>query len=524
MTAVRTKRRPKPAWMTALEVGSWQPGSRDVCRSFGARSELGSVRFDAQGGRRSHPLADGRTSSALAARASRIANMFAPVTDMIAALAPKQFQPGFARLAVDQLREGLGIIIAEDRLSCDWKRPVDLVALHAEAVVGVFARLVAESVSQRQGAAVDGEEAGEVIRRWGFHAVAVTTCADGRVAGLLDHVLRVPAAIISARKSRAGAMFQAAEALADWEAVELRRLTGALPAVEGDTRYLKIGVYHFSSLAPAHEGCAAHGSDERKAAQLLLDRLAAFAAAVERRHGAGQRLATLLIGHDTDTDAIRIHVPGPEGVSIDRFVSSLDLYTSTQAVTRDAAKEAVRAAVAKAAGTTSDDPATQGTRWFCGYLLKNNIAQVDAVLARFGGPYPVAGHEEKLAVIGDPVDEAQLRNLAFQAQMNSVEEGAGDLDVGVRILGARLASAGLAVPVLVLRQFAPDIPGDEDRAIAAALSMQQAVAARYSSPDRKGVRVVPVAAVRPAGGGAPRLITPTPCRHHDDCACKGAHA
>jgi carboxysome shell carbonic anhydrase len=470
-------------------------------------------------------LADPAASDALVARASAIETAFKAVTATVAGLATRQFDPEFAAFAADRLRSALGVEIARERFDAAWNRPLDLVALQAEAVVRVFARLVGEAGDRARNALVEGEPATEVIARWGFHAIDISACADGRVAGLLDHVLRVPAPVVTARRSYAGAMFPVAETLGQWERVELRRLREGRPNPAGaGTRYLKIGVYHYSSRDPRHEGCAAHGSDDARAAGLLLGRLEDFAAAVERRHGAGDGVALLLVGLDTDTDAIRVHVPGPDGrIDTDRFVSSLELHTRTAALSREAAKQEVRAAVAEAAGTAQDDPATEGMRWFCGYLLKNNIAQVEAVRSRFGGAYPEAGHDEKLIVIGDPVDDVQLRNLAFQAQMASVEEGAGDLVVGLRILATRLSPQGLAVPVLILRAYDPEIPGDEERAASAALAMRAAVAARHAGASR-GLRVLPVAAVRAAEGGPLRIISPDCSSAGQGCDCGGRHA
>ena len=89
--------------------------------------------------------------------------------------------------------------------------------------------------------------------------------------------------------------------------------------------------------------------------------------------------------------------------------------------------------------------ATEGMRWFCGYLLKNNLAPGGrgARMARRRA-MPTRGHTERLIVVGDAVDDVQLRNLAFQAQMDTVEEGAADLDIGVAILrgAARTARPG----------------------------------------------------------------------------------
>jgi carboxysome shell carbonic anhydrase len=525
MSRARGRRLANSAWAAARTAAAWQGDWSDPRYSTAANLGLRLVAAapGTAGYSAGHPLAEPAASAALEARAAAIDAAFAGVTAAIEALAPRQFDEGFAAEATRRLADGLGIDVAPDRLAASWTRPLDLVALQAEAVVRVFARLVGEAGDRARGGQIEGEPAAAVIARWGFHAIDVSTCADGRVAGLLDHVLRVPGAVVTARRSHAGAMFPVAQSLAQWERIELGRLREGRPNPAGaGTRYLKIGVYHYSSRDPQHEGCAAHGSDDARAAGLLLGRLEAFAAAVERRHGAGDSVALLLVGMDTDTDAIRVHVPGPDGrIDIGRFVSSLELHTRTAALSREAAKQEVRAAVAEAAGTAQDDPATEGMRWFCGYLLKNNIAQVEAVRSRFGGAYPEAGHDERLIIIGDPVDDVQLRNLAFQAQMASLEEGAGDLDVGLRILGTRLAPQGLAVPVLVLRTHDAEIPGDEDRAASAALAMQAAIAARHAS---RGPRVLSVAAVRAAGGGPLRIISPALSSARPGCGCGGMHA
>ena len=145
-----------------------------------------------------------------------------------------------------------------------------------------------------------------------------------------------------------------------------------------------------------------------------------------------------------------MHVPDARGrASASRWVDNRSaLRDARETLSRDAAKEAIRDAVAACAGVAADDPATEGMRWFCGYLLKNNLGQIDAVRARHGGRTPIAGTPSASSIVGDAVDDVQLRNLAFQAQMETVEEGAADLDIGVRILRGLHEPRGLAVPVL----------------------------------------------------------------------------
>jgi len=465
-----------------------------------------------------HPLADAAASAALRRRGDEIEAAFSAVAPALQSLAERQFEAGFAERAAAELRHRLDLEVPPAWFEARWNAPLDMPALHARCVLRTFARLVERGFDASHAASSDGEPVAALIQRWGFHAVDITPCADGRLAGVVDFILRVPAAVVAYRRSYAGAMFDVEEALAHWEAVELRRWREGRPnAASEPTRYLKVGVYHFSSVEPAHEGCAAHGSDTSRAAASLLERLQQFAAAVERTHCCGASVAILLVGVDTDTDAIRVHVPDAAGtMAVDRYVCSARLYAATQDLAREAAKEAIRQAVADCAGVAADDAATEGMRWFCGYLLKNNLAQVDAVRARYGGPYPERGHDEKLIVVGDPIDDVQLRNLAFQAQMDSVEEGAGDLAVGVRILGARHRELGVAVPVLVLQRYDARIPGARERAQARAARMAAAVRDRHAAAVAGGELWVE-AALRADGGANLEFVATAAAQRR--CGC-----
>ena len=248
-------------------------------------------------------------------------------------------------------------------------------------MIGTFRNLVERSFDRDVATLLDeGESAEVLIRRFGFHAVDITSCSDGRLLGAVDFILRVPPAVVVWHDAYAGAMFDVEDALHRWESVELRRWREGWPNDASEpTRYLKIGLYHFSSVDPRHQGCAAHGSDEVRAATALLTRLQEFEGAVESTQCCGASVATLLVGVDTDTDAIRVHVPDAAGkTDVDRFVSSATLYEQTASLGREAAKEFIRQAVADFTGVDAADDATEGMRWLCGYLLKNNIGQVDA--------------------------------------------------------------------------------------------------------------------------------------------------
>jgi len=429
-----------------------------------------------------HPLADPAISRALKERADEIQAAFAAIEPAIRSLAPRQFEGNFTSAAVEHLRDRLGIRVPLDLLTVSWAAPLDIRRLYAHCVLATFCRLIERQLDRDLARLFEGESAEALIQRWGFHAIDITPCADGRLSGVIDYILRVPPAVVAFRKSYAGALFDVEESLRHWETVELRRFREARPnAADAPTRFLKIGVYHFSSVDPRHEGCAAHGSDDARAAAAVLERLTQFERAVELTHCCKARAATLLIGVDTDTDAIRVHIPDAAGeMSIERFIDSRTLYELTQGLSREEGKQAIREKVAEGMGVPIDDAPTEGLRWFCGYLLKNNLAQVDAVRQWHGASYSDRGHTEQLIVIGDAVDDVQLRNLAFQAQMDTIEEGASDLDVGVRILTALHEPRGLAVPVLVHLRFDPRIPGSRERAEVRAERLRMAIETRFA--------------------------------------------
>lgn len=457
-------------------------GADVVARSQPASATFGdTAAVEAVRGEPPHPLAEESVTLALLARSTAIAEAFAGIEPALEALAVRQFQDGFAKYARSELRARLRINVPASAFAASWSVPFNARALHARCVIATFRRFLDGAGHRDQLAMSDGEPATELIRRWGFHAIDISPCADGRLAGLLDHILRVPPGIVADRRSYAGAMFDVAESLRQWEAVELSRWRHGTPnGPDQPTRYLKIGVYHFSSLDPKHEGCAAHRSDGRRAASALLKRLDEFAKAVSNTHGASEAVATLLVGVDTDTDAIRVHVPNPQGkTSINRFVDSAKQHASTLSLGREDAKESIRRAVAECAGVATDHLESEGIRWLSGYLVKNNIAQVDAVRRAYGGAYPDQGHTERLIVVGDSVDEVQLRNLAFQAQMGTIEEGASDLDIGVKIISRVYKPLSLAVPILVHVRFDARIPGSKRRAKERAARMAQAIGRRY---------------------------------------------
>ena len=83
-------------------------------------------------------------------------------------------------------------------------------------------------------------------------------------------------------------------------------------------------------------------------------------------------------------------------------------------------------------------------------LLANNISQIDYVSELHGGPYPDAGHAERFIGVGIGFKEVHLRNLTYFAHLDTVEEGAPDLDVGVKIFKGLNVSHDLPIPVVIV--------------------------------------------------------------------------
>jgi len=435
-----------------------------------------------------HPLFDAAHNHRLLEREGEITAAFDAIEPVLRDVAALQYQDGAADRIQNTVRGRLGFELPASCLQASWVKPLNMRGFYTYCVFQTFRKLADRQFDRSHADRLEGEAADEVIRKWGFHAIDITPCADGRLSGVVDYILRVPPAVVANRKSFAGSMFDVEESLRNWAEVELKRHREGVPnAASEATRYLKIGVYHLSSSDPGHEGCAAHGSDERKAAQALLDRLNDFARAVENSHCCGATVATLLIGVDTDNDTIKVHVPDTNGeISLARYVDNRALFEQTATLSRDEAKEAIRLAVAEAAGVSPDDVATEGMRWFCGYVLKNNMAQIDYVRAYHNGRYTDLGHTERFITVGDSFDDVQMRNLAYQAQMETIEEGATDMDVGIKIFKKVNMAHDLPIPAFIHFRYDGRVPGSRERAVDRCRRLERAIQARYPELVREG--------------------------------------
>jgi carboxysome shell carbonic anhydrase len=242
-------------------------------------------------------------------------------------------------------------------------------------------------------------------------------------------------------------------------------------------------VYHYSSVDPEHEGCAAHGSDTQKAAQAGLDRLNGFREAVENSFCCGASIDLLLVGLDTDTDAIRVHLPDGEGdLSLDRYVDALELYRDTRSMSAGEAIATVTAALQDAAPESAE-----GMQQLVAKLLENNISQIVYVKNAHGEHYPDIGHAERFIGAGVGFEEIQLRNLMYFAYLNTVEEATPDTDVGIKIFRGLNVAHGLPVPIVVRFDYHSKVPGARDRAVKRCARVAGALTARYAELAEKGL-------------------------------------
>ena len=86
----------------------------------------------------------------------------------------------------------------------------------------------------------------------------------------------------------------------------------------------------FSSVDPLHQGCAAHGSNDELAAAEGRNKLYAFKEAVENSFCCGASVDLMLIGLDTDTDSLKIHLSTSDGgIDLEKTISTLEIYNST---------------------------------------------------------------------------------------------------------------------------------------------------------------------------------------------------
>jgi len=434
----------------------------------------------APGERCAHALVDEELNRRLFAYEETVRGRFAPIVDTLKTISSFQHELDFVSRAQRIAQDRLGYELPAALLDNAWVSGLDLRALHSYCIFRSFKACISN---------VDADQAPwsdrmlintDFIRSCGYHSVDVSPCADGRLQGLLPFVFRIaPNAPVSV-KAYAGVMFDVEDDVADWTQRELLRI-----ADNDQGNYLKIAVYHYSSSHPSDQGCAAHGSNDAKATQAAADRLAELRAAIENTYGRGAAPDTLLIGMDTDTDALRVHLPDSEsGNCPRRFVESAKIFHDTLGMSAEAARAEILNAVADAEGGCGTQP---GMRQFILRLLEANLSQIQYVIQHHAGRYAVIGHNERFICAGEAMRELQLRNKFYFAHLDTVEEGTADMDVGIKIFTGLNISRGLAAPVLVHFHYSSRVPGARERAVARCKRVRNAIETRYAKLHEQGL-------------------------------------
>jgi len=432
----------------------------------------------------SHPLTNVRENDRLFDYESSVKEAFDGIVPVLKEISALQHEADFVtkaqRIAVAQLGFELPTILLEDA----WVDQLDMRSLFAWSLFETYRRFSDDVFTRDPLGNKDEGTFQKLLEDCGFHLMDVSPCADGRLAHVIRYVLRLPSKAVR-RRSYAGAMFDIDGSLNKWTRTELVRFREGVPnTADAPTRYLKTAVYHHSSVDPDHQGCAAHGSNTEKAAAGGLSKLKDFQQAVQNTYCCGASIDCLLIGMDTDTDAIRIHMPDANGeIDLNNYIDSMEAFDSTAQMSASQAEQWIADHIRQKGGAALAD----GMARFMAYLLKNNLSQVEYVRAYHGGHYSDIGHAERFIGAGIGFEEVQLRNLTFFSYLDTVEEAAGDLDVGISIFTGLNVSHGLPVPVVVRYDYHGNVPGERERAEEHCKRVSDAFHSRYSDLSEKGL-------------------------------------
>ncbi|MFQ6539075.1 MULTISPECIES: carboxysome shell carbonic anhydrase [Aphanothece] len=435
-----------------------------------------------------HPLTDSRGNLALQAYDTAVKDAFDRIVPVLKHLSAVQHEDDFVTKAQEIARRELGFDLPLPILETAWVSQLDMRTLFAWCVFQTYEQVsqgfFCQDPLEGQPGSPSAEAFNSFLLACGFHLLDITPCADGRLAHAIAFSLRLPFSSVR-RRPHAGALFDVENTVNRWVKTEHLRYREAQPnPAHADTRYLKVVLYHFSSRDPQHEGCAAHGSNDALAASCGLSRLQDFQQAVENSFCCGASVDLLLIGIDTDTDAIRVHVPGMDGsTNLERWLDAQEVYATTRRLGAAEARERITEMVRQAAASAPDP----GMVTLVARLLEHNLSQIDYVRRFHGGSYSDAGHAERFIGVGIGFKEIHLRNLTYFAYMDTVEEGAADLDVGVKIFTGLNVSRGLPVPVVVRFDYHGQVPGARERAVRHCQRVQAAIENRYAELFQQGL-------------------------------------
>jgi len=457
-----------------------RPGAAGEVRPGNPRAEgLGVPGSSVRG---AHPIVRADENACLFDYEQRVKSAFDTIVPTLKRISALQHEEDFETRAQRVAGERLGFELPEPILADAWVEQLDMRRLFAWCVFETYRRVCDEFFTTDPLGSQDEDAFEALLQECGFHTLDISPCSDGRLAHVIRFVLRLPYRAVR-RKSYAGALFDIDNSLEKWTETELMRFREGRPnAADAPTRYLKAVVYHYSSGDPA-AGCAAHGSDAAAAAREGLERLRSFQQAVQNTYCCGASIDLMLIGLDTDTDAIRVHVSDADGaIDLEHAIEAQELYEATQRLSGGQARQRIEAWVREAA-----PGAPEGMQRLSARLIENNLSQIEYVRRYHGERYQDIGHAERFIAAGKGFEEIQLRNLTYFAYLDTVEEAAPDLDVGVKIFTGLNVAHGLPVPIVVRFDYQGHVPGARERAIERCRRVARSIAERYRELIERGL-------------------------------------
>ncbi|WP_240099414.1 carboxysome shell carbonic anhydrase [Thermomonas flagellata] len=445
------------------------------------------------GQRCEHALVDAELNRRLYEYERSLRARFSGIVETLKQISALQHEPDFAARAQQLAQQRLGYTLPQTLLDDAWVSGLDMKALHTHCIFQSFKTCI-DSTDADQAPWLDRMAiTPDFLAACGYHTVDITPCADGRLQGLVPFVFRMAPSRNVYVKAYAGAMFDVEADMVDWAHRELERLTGGIPGGESQN-YLKIAVYHFSSSRSHDQGCAFHASIDEQAVESAKQRLGELRVAIERTYGAGMAPAVLLVGLDTDLDALRIHLPDADGeVDPHRYIDTAELYRDTVGLPAVQARELIAARVEEVQAMQGQGQGrgqmSAGMRRLVLALAEANLSQIEFVIHHHQGRYSILGHDEEFICAGEATHYVQMRNKYYFAHLDTVEEGAPDLDVGIRIFTGLNVQHGLPVPVLVHFYYSSRVPGSRDRALKRARRVKAAIESRYPALVARGLLV-----------------------------------
>ncbi len=431
-----------------------------------------------------HPFTRSTENSRLFAYEQQVKQAFAGIEPFLQRLSAMQHETDFEVRAQQLASSELGFELPATLLVDSWIKSLDIGRLYAWCVFETFRGMSDDFFDSKPLADGDDAEFQAFLEQCGFHTLDVSPCADGRLAHVVRYVLRLPYKAVR-RKSYAGAMFDVDDSLQKWSETEMRRYREGYPnQADAPTRYLKVAVYHHSSSQPDCEGCAAHGSDTQRAADAALARLKDFRQGVENSFCCGASIDLLLIGLDTDNDVIRLHLPDADGeIDASSYIDAAELHQATKNSSASSAEIVISEYLKKQCSSLP----SEGMVRLAAHLLCGNLSQIDYVRQYHNGCYQDIGHQECFIGMGIGFEEVQLRNLTYFAYLQTVEEGAKDMDVGIKIFTGLNANRGLPIPVVIRYDYHSHVPGAKARAEARCHQLDTALRSRFSEYDERGL-------------------------------------